>query len=138
MNYDEEDRHFTKTSATRKNRGQKDRGRTVRTTQTWKNINKEQCRICAKSFTGRPRRPNGVDDPAFSPSHLVVIISNHNVGVLTVHKMNYSSFPLHWSPSGTDSLSASCSLYLISHDRERQRKETPEYFKCYILNNFIV
>lgn len=34
--------------------------------------------------------------PSFSTPHGVVIISNHNVGVLTVHKMNYLSFPLHW------------------------------------------
>lgn len=49
-----------------------------------------------KLYKGGACRANGVDDPAFSSPHWVVIISNHNVGVLTVHKMNYSSFPLHW------------------------------------------
>lgn len=39
--------------------------------------------------------------PSFSTPHGVVIISNHNVGVLTVHEMNYLSFPLHWQLRAT-------------------------------------
>lgn len=66
--------------------------RITRHTHTKKELKQYQ----RTSFTGRPCTTNGVDDPAFLPADWVVIISNHNVGVLTVHNMNYSSFPLHW------------------------------------------
>lgn len=61
-----------------------------------KNNRKNKCAE-QTTFTRRPCRANGVDDPAFFPPHWVVIISNDNVGVLTVHKMNYLSFSLQWT-----------------------------------------
>lgn len=70
---------------------------TLGTTNAWKRekTTRKDGKCEQMRSSARRCRANEVDDPAFLPPHWVVIISNHKVGVLTVHKMNYSSFSLH-------------------------------------------